>query len=275
MAKKLIMNPTFSIITISYNNGSGLRRTLESIKAQVEKDFELIVIDGGSSDNSVEVIESYSEIVNFYVSEQDRGISHAFNKGTKIAKGKLVNYLNSGDTYIDEFVLHTVKQSYLQHNWPWAYGLRKRIDIDSNIYNARKNEIIDYDYSSFVNSNLIISHQSTFYQLPLVKGVGMYNENYQFLAMDIELLVRIGKIYKPYQFKQYVVLYEDFGISAQYYLKSLKLKHKIRVENLDLSKYDFFKSLLVNTYLIFFFGKVKGIAKKILLKSKFSKKILK
>lgn len=94
-----------SVITINYNNCDGLRRTLESVAAQTCKDFEYIVIDGGSTDGSVELIKQYESIITYWVSEPDRGIYHAMNKGVAKATGEYCNFLNSGDKYHDKDVI--------------------------------------------------------------------------------------------------------------------------------------------------------------------------
>lgn len=94
-----------SVITINYNNAGGLRKTMESVTRQTFADFEYIVIDGGSTDGSAEIIREYADKVSYWVSEPDRGIYHAMNKGVKAARGEYCALLNSGDIYVDEQVL--------------------------------------------------------------------------------------------------------------------------------------------------------------------------
>lgn len=95
----------FSIITINYNNCEGLRRTLESVVSQTFRDFEYIVIDGGSTDGSKELIEQYADRIDYWVSEPDKGIYNAMNKGIAVAKGVYCNFMNSGDSFVDSSVL--------------------------------------------------------------------------------------------------------------------------------------------------------------------------
>lgn len=90
-----------SIITINYNNSIGLERTIRSVISQTFTDYEYIVIDGGSTDGSVDIIKKYADNIDFWVSEPDKGIYNAMNKGTQKAHGEYCNYLNSGDTYSD------------------------------------------------------------------------------------------------------------------------------------------------------------------------------
>lgn len=90
-----------SIITINFNNRDGLRKTIESVVNQTWQEFEYIIIDGGSTDGSVEVIKEYADRIDYWVSEPDKGIYHAMNKGVSVAKGEYCQFLNSGDTLSD------------------------------------------------------------------------------------------------------------------------------------------------------------------------------
>lgn len=97
-----------SIITINYNNLDGLRRTIDSVICQTWKDYEWIVIDGGSTDGSKELIEQYQEHFAYWCSEPDRGIYHAMNKGIAKAIGDYLIFMNSGDAFYNENVLDKV-----------------------------------------------------------------------------------------------------------------------------------------------------------------------
>ena len=91
-----------SIVTINYNDRDGLLKTIESVISQSFKDFEWIIIDGGSTDGSRELIEQYAKFFSFWVSEPDKGVYNAMNKGIRIAKGDYIQFLNSGDWLYDE-----------------------------------------------------------------------------------------------------------------------------------------------------------------------------
>ena len=97
-----------SIITINYNNREGLRKTIESVVNQTCQDFEYIVIDGGSTDGSAEVIKEYSDKIDYWVSEKDNGIYDAMNKGIDKAKGEYCQFLNSGDDLYDNYVIEQI-----------------------------------------------------------------------------------------------------------------------------------------------------------------------
>ena len=94
-----------SIITVNYNDADGLERTIKSVISQTFKDYEFIIIDGGSTDDSVAVINEYKHHIDYWVSEPDGGIYPGMNKGLRKAKGDYVNFMNSGDSYHSDTVL--------------------------------------------------------------------------------------------------------------------------------------------------------------------------
>ena len=95
----------YSIITVNYNNKEGLRETIESVIHQTFRDFEFIVIDGGSTDGSAEVLKAYNKVIDYWVSERDNGVYNAMNKGITKASGEYLNFMNSGDCFFDSQVL--------------------------------------------------------------------------------------------------------------------------------------------------------------------------
>lgn len=97
-----------SIITINYNNRDGLRKTIESVVAQTTRDFEYIIIDGGSTDGSLDVIKEYADYIDYWVSEPDKGIYNAMNKGVAVAHGDFCQFLNSGDWLYSNIVIEAV-----------------------------------------------------------------------------------------------------------------------------------------------------------------------
>ena len=121
----------YSIITINYNNKDGLFRTIESVIAQSFNDYEYIVIDGGSTDGSLEVIKEHIPQITYWISEPDNGIYNAMNKGVNVANGDYCLFLNSGDCLYDNDVLQRF-----------------------NLYNSDKDIIIGRVFSLQTNSPL-------------------------------------------------------------------------------------------------------------------------
>ena len=98
----------YSIITVNYNNKEGLRKTIESVIHQTYRDFEFIVIDGGSTDGSTDVLKEYDTQIDYWISEPDGGIYQGMNKGIKKALGEYLNFMNSGDCFYNNEVLQNV-----------------------------------------------------------------------------------------------------------------------------------------------------------------------
>ena len=101
----------YSIITINYNNADGLRRTIESVVNQTYTDYEYLIIDGGSTDGSVNAIKEYEDKISYWVSEKDGGIYNAMNKGVKVAHGEYLIFMNSGDVFYNNRVLERIESS--------------------------------------------------------------------------------------------------------------------------------------------------------------------
>lgn len=201
----------FSIITINYNNKDGLKATIESVVNQSNRDFEYIVIDGGSTDGSLEIIRQYADKIDYWVSEPDKGIYHAMNKGIKQAHGEYLNFMNSGDLFYDSDVLSKICP-YLTSDI-----------VEGNLYNLSMGKIpfrnmdIDYTMRFFYSSSL--SHQACFIKKNLFQDT-KYDENYKIISdwvFFIEVLVFQNRsyLYAPIN----IVKFEGNGISIA--LKSL------------------------------------------------------
>lgn len=104
----------FSIITINYNNNNGLRRTIDSVLCQTLSDYEFIIIDGGSTDGSVDIIKENVKRIAYWISEKDKGVYHAMNKGVAQAHGDYCIFMNAGDCFHSPDVLSSVL-SYQEH----------------------------------------------------------------------------------------------------------------------------------------------------------------
>jgi glycosyltransferase involved in cell wall biosynthesis len=167
-----------SIITINFNNCVGLKRTIESVGAMKFSDYEYIVVDGNSSDDSKNLIVN-SEIIDKYLIELDSGIYDAMNKGAKLASGKFLYFLNSGDIVISDLFsnLHEVKNIF---QYDVIYGSTKSISTDY-VDISRKKEVIFYD--------IPFCHQSVFLNREVFRSFE-FNLKYK-LAADYELFLKV------------------------------------------------------------------------------------
>ena len=99
---------SFSVITVNFNDAIGLERTIISVISQTYRDYEYVIIDGGSTDGSLDIIKKYNDYITYWVSEKDRGIYHAMNKGVAEAHGDYCIFMNSGDSFYDDEVLKCI-----------------------------------------------------------------------------------------------------------------------------------------------------------------------
>jgi glycosyltransferase involved in cell wall biosynthesis len=173
-----------SIITINLNNDIGLTKTIKSVIEQSYKKFELIVIDGGSTDNSINVIKQFSKHISFWVSEKDSGIYSAMNKGIKIAQGNYCLFLNSGDFFYSIETLFKIFPLALSEDI--VYGDYFRFDKfkDNGFFIIEPDKLSLYHF--FIKS---ICHQATFIKRELFKKYGYYNEQLQIVS-DWEFYIK-------------------------------------------------------------------------------------
>jgi glycosyltransferase involved in cell wall biosynthesis len=177
------MQKLLSIITVNLNDSVGLRKTAESVICQTFDNYEYIIIDGASSDDSVEVIKNYAGKIAYWVSEPDSGIYNAMNKGIKQAKGRYCLFLNSGDFLVADNVLQQVFSK--DHNEDFLIG-NCEISKDGNvIHTAVHSDTLTL--RSFYKQT--IPHQATFIKRDLFKKYGDYSENYK-IHSDYEFWIR-------------------------------------------------------------------------------------
>lgn len=177
-----------SIVTPSFNQGEFIEETIRSLLLQGYPNLEYIVIDGGSTDNSVEVIKKYEPWLTYWVSEPDRGQTHAVNKGFERSNGEILAWLNSDDTYEKNALQHVAMLLNEKPNVDLLYGNVKIIDERGQTITELRS--VPFDSTAFFYETVHIASQSAvFWRRELFFKVGMLDENYSF-AMDRELLVR-------------------------------------------------------------------------------------
>jgi glycosyltransferase involved in cell wall biosynthesis len=111
-----------SIITASYNSEKTIRKAIQSVISQTYKDIEYIIVDGASSDNTLNIVHEYQDKISTIISEKDSGIYHAFNKGIEIASGDIVGFLNSDDCFANEHVIEEIVLHFKKTNCDVVYG---------------------------------------------------------------------------------------------------------------------------------------------------------
>lgn len=215
--------PKLSIITINRNNAEGLRKTIESVVSQTYTDFEYIVIDGASTDESVDIIKEYTDKINYWVSEPDKGIYNAMNKGILKANGEYLLFLNSGDWLVDEILNKIFSLGYSEDI---IYGNcildfnDGSIEIDKR---CTKNKLTFWD---FYNNTL--HHQASFIKRHLFNSLGLYSENYKIVS-DLDFFIK-AIIYNNTSYKYIdveVSHYDPYGVSLNHQNERNELLNKL------------------------------------------------
>lgn len=117
-----------SIITVVWNNADTIKDAIESVLNQTYKNIEYIIVDGGSTDGTIEIIQSYGNKISKFISEKDEGIYDAMNKGIKLATGDIVGILNSDDFYKSNDVIETVVREFISKDIDCLYGDLEYVD---------------------------------------------------------------------------------------------------------------------------------------------------
>lgn len=200
-----------SIVTINYNNSKALQATFDSVFCQTVQDFEYIVIDGGSSDGSKELIELHNDRFSFWASEPDKGIYHAINKGISKAKGEYILCLNSGDCLYNKTVIEEVLP-FLSRDIDIVYGdaaCTNYLDRPDDIWHIPHNLVFDY----FTVGALC--HQATFIKRELFSKIGLYEEGFKIASDWFFTLKAFTYFSATYHHLGFVVCtFDKSGISA-------------------------------------------------------------
>jgi len=182
-----------SIVTPSYNQGQFIEETIRSVLLQGYPNLEYIIIDGGSTDNSIEIIKKYEQHLTYWISESDRGQSHAINKGWEKCTGDYLAWMNSDDCYLLNALNYLTKTS-LSNNPDFVYGStyagntmeEKQIIEGKGIRSFKLKNLLKFFYSV----DYIIPSQSVFIQKSILERIGLLNEDLHY-CMDLDLFARI------------------------------------------------------------------------------------
>lgn len=229
--------PKISIITINYNNKTGLEKTIESVINQSFREFEYIIIDGGSTDGSKEVIEKYSNKITYWVSEADAGIYNAMNKGLKRAEGKYCLFLNSGDYFLNKNSLNILIAN--TDDIDIVFG--NLLLVDSENKNVEQKYPDELTFSYFLNNSL--PHQASLIKTKLLIESCGYDEQYTIIsdwAFFVHAIFNTQCSYK--NINEIITVFKTDGISHE--ASSTPIIKKER--------YTFYKqhfSLIIDEYL--------------------------
>ena len=197
-----------SIVTITYNAEKVLQRTLESVRSQTYKDIEHLIIDGASTDDTLDIVRSYELGVTSYevrvVSEPDRGIYDAMNKGLWLATGDYIVFMNAGDTFHDDRTLEQVAEqaqkhitnthhpSPITHQYPAVlYGDTNIVDSEGRFLRKRHLSVPDHLTWRSFKQGMLVCHQAFYARLDIARDIP-YDLQYRHSA-DVDWCIRVMK----------------------------------------------------------------------------------
>jgi len=223
------VNPYFSIITVCYNSEKTIERTITSLRNQSYQNFEYIIIDGGSTDSTLEIIKKNLDVVSILVSEKDEGIYDAMNKGIDLASGEIVGIINSDDWYENDTLENILKISSEQSNLV-IHGLCR-------YFNGNEiNQIIGYHHSNLPLYS--ISHPTCFVSKSLYLAKGKFDTKYK-IAADYDLLLKFYLDKVTFIFVELIIAnFQNGGASSSRFSKYEFLK--VKFKNNQMSRFEFF-----------------------------------
>lgn len=215
-----------SVITINYNNDSGLERTLNSIMCQKDIDFEYIVIDGNSNDKSLKLLKNYSKKNFKYVSSPDQGIYDAFNKGVNLAKGDFIIFINSGDIFANSYVTKLLNDALIQNkDFSGIYGNKKYASFIKKAKYSKRDIKIKRVWNPGNHNKLkyfwgwMIPHQALIVKSSLFSKYGNFDTSFR-ISGDYDWLLRVFFVgdEKVKYINEDIVIMESGGISNSNWL---------------------------------------------------------
>jgi glycosyltransferase involved in cell wall biosynthesis len=185
-----ISYPKISIITASYNQGAFIERTLLSVLNQNYPNIEIIIIDGGSTDNTIEIIKKYEPYISYWVSEKDNGQADAINKGFKIASGDLLCFQNSDDLFCQNSFLTLATFYQKRPNNDCYYGDMIFIDTNDNVLEVLKTN--NFNIKAQILEGMQVFNQSLFFKKSIGEQFGYLDSTLKFV-IDYENILRWAK----------------------------------------------------------------------------------
>jgi glycosyltransferase involved in cell wall biosynthesis len=181
--------PRVSVVTPSYNQGQFIEETIRSVLLQGYPDLEYIIIDGGSTDRSLEIIRRYEPWLAYWVSEPDRGQTHAVNKGWTRATGDILAYINTDDCYLHGAITAAAQEFCAKLNAGMVYGTA--IIVDEAGKELRSWEARPFDVRIMLKVGNIVPQPAAFFSQSVLKSIGYLNEHWE-MIMDYEFCIRVG-----------------------------------------------------------------------------------
>jgi len=205
-----MIQPLVSIVTPSFNQADFIEETLCSVLEQDYPRIEYIVIDGGSTDGSVEIIRKYADRLAYWVSERDAGQSDAINKGLRRATGDIVAWLNSDDYYVPHALTAAVQCLVAHPEAGMVYGNVDVVDAHGQV--LKRGVGSDYDLARQLLQEIIVPQPAAFWWRRVTEDVGYLRTDLHY-AMDWDLWLRIGRRYSIHHLRRSLAVFRRSGVN--------------------------------------------------------------
>ncbi len=236
--------PLISVITVCLNAEEYIEQCILSVINQEYKGYEYIIIDGGSSDRTVEIIKKYSKFITYWHTQKDDGIGDAFNQGVEVSKGKWLSFLNSDDLYADNLILKSVEPYLINHNeLDVIFGQMKIINRKQDINKDVRIIGSKWNWSKHKKYSMI-PHPASFTNREYFIANGMFDVSFS-IAIDYELFLRVGANLKTLYIKKVIAYMRDDGISKKNVKRSLYEGYQAQIKNKVLSRFHAILILLI------------------------------
>ncbi|AEH61486.1 glycosyl transferase family 2 [Methanosalsum zhilinae DSM 4017] len=227
--------PVVSVITACLNSDQYIEDTIESVIKQTYPNIEYVIIDGGSTDNTLNIIKKYDNQIANWISEPDNGVYDAMNKGIVHSTGEIIYFLNAGDYLYDNEIIEKIVNEFLDESVLAVYGNVEVINYEKNKKSIRGCKVT---YNNLLYRR--VCHQALFVRRSLFDEMGLFSTSFK-LSSDHEFIIKCIKKYSDnfLYLDKIIAKYRDDGMSC-------KMMEKTKIEDLKIisSNYNIFKFLL-------------------------------
>ena len=249
-------NPRISILTPSYNQGAYIEENILSVLRQDYPNYEHIIIDGGSTDNTIPILKNYPHLK--WISEQDKGQADALNKGILMATGDIIGWINSDD-YYEKNALHEVAAIFDNLEIQWVIGNVTNRYSDTGEFVPRKSPQVTYH--ALIKNPDIVRQQAAFFRKSAIEMIGGWNTGF-YMVMDYDLWLRMARFYEPVMINKNWAYYRIHGDQKSSFVNIIRqfreIDHILKKEKLPLplrlrmkvKKRIYFLKALIKQFLI-------------------------
>jgi len=242
-----------SIVTVTYNSESTIKRCIQSVFSQTYDNIEHIIIDGASNDKTISYIKSIPNKVKIIISEPDHGIYDAMNKGIKLATGDIIGTLNSDDILANKYVIKKIVSAFNHDlNIDCIYGNLEFINVENKVIRKWASKVFK---PGLFEKSWTPAHPTLYCRKEIFIKYGLYKIDYK-IAADVEFMIRIFELHKinSYFINEILVIMSIGGVSTKGIKSTIIITKEIKrafIENklhFSLMKYLFFKLLKLKEY---------------------------